>query len=83
MISLVLRAIAVFIACVVVGLVLEKFGIPAKGTLRETWLTVSGLVRKFDYIVAWSVPHAMLGAVAVGPLLLLVLIDRYRRRRRR
>ncbi len=79
--TLVGRAIGLFVLCALVGLFLESLGITAHGILSDTWHTIGLLFRRIGDLVAWSLPYALLGAIIVLPLLLLSLIERRRRRR--
>jgi Na+/H+-dicarboxylate symporter len=80
--TLVGRAIGVFVLCVLVGMFLESIGITAHGILTDTWRTIGALFHKIGDLVAWSLPYALLGAIIVVPLVLLSLVGRLRRRRR-
>jgi len=75
------RAIGLFILCVLVGLLLEGLGVTAGGILHDTWNTILAVATKFRDLAAWAVPYALLGAVVVVPLALLNLIGRFRRPR--
>ncbi len=81
--TLVGRAIGVFVLCVLVGLFLESIGITAQGILTDTWHTIGVLFRRIGDLVVWSLPYALLGAIIVVPLALLSLVGRLRRRRSR
>ncbi len=80
--TLVGRAIGLFVLCVLVGVFLESIGVTAHGILYDTWHTIGALFRKIGDLVAWSLPYAVLGAIVVVPLMLLSLVERRRRRRR-
>ena len=74
------RAIGLFVLCVLVGLFLESIGITAGGILTDTWHTLDMLWQKSRGVVVWSLPYALLGAVIVVPLALLSLVGHLRRR---
>jgi Na+/H+-dicarboxylate symporter len=75
------RAIGLFVLCLLVGLFLEGLGVTAHGILTDTWHTIGSVFHKLGDFIVWSLPYALLGAVIVVPLMLLGLIDRRRRRR--
>jgi hypothetical protein len=74
------RAIGLFVLCVLVGLFFESIGITAHGILTDTWHTLGALFHKLRDIVAWSLPYALVGAIIVVPLALLSLVEHRRRR---
>jgi hypothetical protein len=80
--SLVGRAIGLFVLCVLVGLFLETIGISARGILNDTWYTIGSVFRRMIDLLDWAIPYALLGAVIVVPLALLSFFDKRRRRRR-
>jgi hypothetical protein len=80
--SLVGRAIGLFVLCVLVGLFLETIGISARGILNDTWYTIGSVFRRMVDLLDWAIPYALLGAVIVVPLALLSFFDKRRRRRR-
>jgi Na+/H+-dicarboxylate symporter len=75
------RAIGLFVLCVMVGLFLESVGITVHGIFYDTWHTIASLYHKVRHLVVWSLPYALLGAVIVVPLTVLSLVGRWRRRR--
>ena len=75
------RAIGLFVLCVLVGLFLESIGITVHGVVYDTWHTIASLFHKTRDLVAWSLPYALLGAIIVVPLTVLSLVGRWRRRR--
>jgi hypothetical protein len=79
--SLVGRAIGLFVLCVLVGLFLETIGISARGILYDTWHTVGAVFRRLGDLLDWAIPYALLGAVIVVPLMLLGMLEKRRRRR--
>ena len=72
--SMIGRAIAVLVLCLLVGLLLTHLGIAARGILTDTWHTILSIGRLVGDTVMWAVPHILLGAVVVVPLLLLGII---------
>jgi hypothetical protein len=80
--SLVGRAIGLFVLCVLVGLFLETIGISARGILNDTWHTVGAVFRRLGDLIDWALPYALLGAVIVIPLTLLSFFEKRRRRGR-
>ena len=81
--SLVGRAIGLFVLCVLVGLFLETIGISARGILNDTWYTIGAVFRRTADLFEWAIPYALLGAVIVVPLTLLSVLDKRRRHGRR
>jgi Na+/H+-dicarboxylate symporter len=75
------RAIGLFVLCVLVGLFLESIGITVHGVFYDTWHTLASLYYKLRHLVVWSLPYALLGAIIVVPLTVLSLVGRWRRRR--
>jgi hypothetical protein len=60
--------------CLVAGLLLTHLGIAARGILTDTWRTILAVFRLVANLAWWAVPHILLGAVVVVPLLLLGLV---------
>jgi ABC-type Fe3+ transport system permease subunit len=80
--SIVGRAIGLFVLCVLVGLLLETIGISARGILYDTWHTIGAMFRRLADLLDWSLPYALLGAGIVVPLTLLSFFKKRRRRGR-
>jgi uncharacterized protein DUF6460 len=80
--TLVGRAIGLFVLCVLVGLFLETIGISAQGILHNTWHTVGAVFGRLVDLLDWAIPYALLGAVIVVPLTLLSIFNKRRRRGR-
>ena len=81
--SLVGRAIGLFVLCVLVGLFLETIGVSARGIFYDTWHTIGAVFRRIGDLLDWALPYALLGAVIVVPLTVISFFDKRRRRRRR
>jgi hypothetical protein len=65
------RAIAVLVVCLLVGLLLTRLGIAARGILTDTWHTILSVGRLVGNLIEWALPYTLLGAVVVVPLLLI------------
>jgi hypothetical protein len=52
--SLVGRAIGLFVLCVLVGLFLETIGISARGILNDTWYTIGAVFRRLVDLLDWA-----------------------------
>jgi Domain of unknown function (DUF6460) len=68
------RLIGLLVLCLLVGLLLARLGIAARGIMTDTWPTILAVFRLLWSLVSWAVPYMLLGAVVVVPLLLLGLV---------
>ena len=80
--SLLGRAIGLFVLCVLVGLLLENLGITAHGIAYDTWHTIGAVFRRLADLLEWSLPYALLGAIVVLPLSLISFLQHRRGRGR-
>ena len=74
------RAIGLIVLCFLVGLLLSRLGITARGIITDTWATILSVFTLLGDLVSWAVPYVLLGAVIVVPLVVLSLLHRYMRR---
>ena len=74
------RAIGLFLLCVFVGLVLERFGVTTQAIFHDSWRTLGSVLHRLGDLFTWSLPYAALGGIIVIPLMLL---NRFRHPRRR
>ena len=65
------RAIGVLVLCLLVGLLLTRLGIAARGIFTDTWHTIVSVGRLAGDMTMWAVPYVLLGAVVVLPLMLV------------
>jgi hypothetical protein len=75
------RAAALILLCLLVGLLLDSLGISARGLVFDTGHTLWRLWRLVRNGAVWAVPHILLGAIIVVPLIMLRLGWLRRRRR--
>ncbi len=75
------RAIGVLVLCFLVGLFLHTLGISARGIFTDTWATIVAVWRLIENFLQWAIPYTLLGAVVVVPLMVLLLLRRFARRR--
>ena len=68
------RLIGVLVLCLLVGLFLTHLGIAARGIFTDTWHTILSVGRLVGDLMMWAIPYTLLGAVVVGPLLIVGLI---------
>jgi uncharacterized protein DUF6460 len=70
------RAIGLIVLCFLVGLLLSRLGITARGILTDTSTTILSVFALLADWLQWAVPYVLLGAVIVVPLFLLGALQR-------
>ena len=75
------RAIGLIVLCFLVGLLLSRLGITARGILTDTWVTILSVFVLLADWMQWALPYILLGAVVVVPLFLLSTLQRFARKR--
>ena len=79
--TLVGRAIGLIVLCFLVGLLLSRLGITARGILTDTSATILSVFGLLADWLQWAIPYILLGAVIVVPLYLLSSLQRFTRKR--
>src|SRR5205823_3377664 len=69
--TLVGRAIGLIVLCFLVGLLLSRLGITARGILTDTSATILSVFGLLADWLQWAIPYILLDAVIVVPLVLL------------
>ena len=78
----ILDAIGLYVLCVGVGVVFDQLGLKLHTMPNHPWHMRGSLLDKAGEAIAWSAPHALRGAIIVVPVVLIGLLQRWRRRRR-
>jgi len=68
--------IKVAVASLIVGTILQHFGITADQILNELGLTPERLMELFRQGFAWALPNVLLGSLIIVPVWLVVFLFR-------
>lgn len=68
--------VKVAVASLIVGTILQHFGITAEQILKELGLTPERLVELFRQGFAWALPNVLLGSLIIVPVWLVVFMFR-------
>ena len=68
--------IKVAVASLIVGTILQHFGITANQILTELGLTPERLMELFRQGFAWALPNVLLGSLIIVPVWLVVFLFR-------
>ena len=71
------RAIGLIVLCFLVGLLLSRLGITARGILTDTSATILSVFGLLADWLQWAIPYILLGAVIVVPLVLFGALQRF------